>query len=296
MAITRKRDIGGAPNDTRFGEHVRTDDTVTLNLAAELAHQRFEEGFARIVAYVASHGTASVPQLFVEPDGFKTGMFVAGIRKNDARGSYIDPSHRRRLEALPGWVWNSKEARYKAALDHLRRYVAKTGNARPPKGYTDNNGFRLGEWVGDQRAALTAPKRKMTPERMAELEALPGWVWNVNDTPLTPDVTPTPAGGRPGDPRGTIGARRRPWPARERSFKRGLELMREYINEHGDTDVPTSYNRPSDHFNLGIWAKNQRAATKPGSKRTMTAAHRAALEALPGWSESLRWKKTRDQG
>ncbi len=273
MAITRKRDVGGAPNDTRFGEHTRASDTVTLNLSANRRSLVFEEGFARVVAYLDTHGTASVPQLYVEPDGYKTGAFVANLRRRHANGGHIDPSQQQRLEALPGWVWNAKEAKYKAALDHLRRYVAKTGTATPPKDHTTDDGFKLGEWVGDQREALTvSKKRKMTPERKAELEALPGWVWNAKETPVTPEFTP----------------KRDP-------FERGLELMRGYIAEHGNADVPTHYNRPSDVFNLGIWAKNQRAATKPGSKRTMTAEHRAALESLPGWSESLRWKKTRDQ-
>ncbi|MGW8431286.1 helicase associated domain-containing protein [Curtobacterium citreum] len=273
MTITRKRDIGGAPNDTRFGEHARAGDTITLNLSASLANQRFEAGFERVAAYVEAHGTASVPQMYVEPDGYKTGQFVATLRQRDARGEHIDPSRRQRLQALPGWVWNTKEAKYKAALEHLRQYVAKTGSATPPKGFRTDAGFRLGEWVGDQREAfLGNERRKMTPERKAELEALPGWVWTAKESPVTPAFAP----------------KRDP-------FERGLELMRAYITEHGNADVPTGYNRPSDVFNLGIWAKNQRAATKPGSKRTMTAAHRAALEALPGWAESLRWKKTRDQ-
>ncbi|WP_181441413.1 helicase associated domain-containing protein [Curtobacterium sp. MCSS17_016] len=276
MTITRKRDIGGLPNDTRFGERSRTGDEVTLVAApAAPADHAFEEGFDRVQDYVATHGTASVPQLHVETDGYRTGMFVAKLRKRHAKGSYIDPTQRQRLEALPGWVWNAKEAKYQAALNHLRRYVAKNGSVRMPSKYTTEDGFRLGRWVEDQRAALTAPKnqkRKLTPERKAELEVLPGWMWNAKEQPLTAEFVPQR------DP-----------------FERGLELMREYIAEHGNADVPTGYNRPSDVFNLGIWAKNQRAATKPGSQRTMTAEHRAALEALPGWSESLRWKKTRDQ-
>ncbi|WIB65558.1 helicase associated domain-containing protein [Curtobacterium sp. MCBD17_040] len=271
VTIIRKRDIGGVPNDTRFGERRRAGDEVTLVAAEATTDPTFEEGFDRVLAYVATHGTASVPQLYVEPDGYPTGMFVANLRKRHARGSRIDPSQLQRLEALPGWVWNAKEAKYQAALNHLRRYVAKTGSVKMPPQYTTDDGFKLGSWVEDQRAALTAQKsqkRKMTPERKAELEVLPGWVWASNEEPLTAEFVP-----------------------QKDSFERGLELMREYIAKHGNADVPNSYNRPSDVFNLGIWAKNQRAATKPGSQRPMTAEHRAALEALPSWSSSLRWTK-----
>jgi len=271
-SIIRKRDIGGMPNDTRFGERTRTDDEVSLTALSGTKRdpeRTFETGYRRLTEYVADRGTASVPQLYVEPDGYPLGKFVSALRKKHARGLEFDPDQLRRIESLPGWLWNVKEAKYQAALDHLRRYVAKNGTVKMPGNHETADGFKLAAWVEDQRAALTAPKsqkRKLTPARKAELEVLPGWAWSQKNEPMTPEFVP------PKD-----------------RFQRGLELLKEYIEEHGDADVPTGYNRASDVFNLGIWAKNQRAATKQGSQRPMTDAHRAALEALPGWDDSLRW-------
>lgn len=55
----------------------------------------------------------------------------------------------------------------------LQTFVAQHG--RLPQQHERFEGIALGMWVTKQRAAY---KGKLKPERVAALEALPGWTWN----------------------------------------------------------------------------------------------------------------------
>lgn len=45
-----------------------------------------------------------------------------------------------------------------------------------PKNYVED-GYRLGRWVGVQRRTYKAGR--VAADRIAQLEALPGWSWNT---------------------------------------------------------------------------------------------------------------------
>ena len=70
----------------------------------------FEEGFAHLERYVAEHGDARMRQDFIDTDGFRLGQWVGARRLAHAKGK-LDPMRTARLEALPGWVWDSRQLR-----------------------------------------------------------------------------------------------------------------------------------------------------------------------------------------
>ena len=83
------------------------------------------------------------------------------------------------LEAVPGWAWRvDLDEKWMGKLRELKAYVEQHGEL-PPRSHTT-----LGSWISNQRTAYWAqinekPCRSiMTSERIAALEALPGWVWN----------------------------------------------------------------------------------------------------------------------
>ena len=57
----------------------------------------------------------------------------------------------------------------------LEAYVKREGLARISQQYITTDGYRLGQWVSTQRYKLDS----ISPMRKAQLEALPGWVWDV---------------------------------------------------------------------------------------------------------------------
>jgi Helicase associated domain len=110
-------------------------------------------------------------------DGYRLGGWVNNQRAARRRGD-LDPERCVRLEALPGWVWDTKEAAWAEALGRLEAFVARMGHARVPQHHRED-GLRLGSCVLGQRQAYR--KGTLDAERRARLEALPGWVWDARE-------------------------------------------------------------------------------------------------------------------
>jgi len=87
----------------------------------------------------------------------------------------MDPDHRQRLEALPGWSWDALSYRWEEDFSYLKQFANQEGHCRVLTRYETVSGYPLGNWVSKQRAA----KEAMDPDRRQRLEALPGWVWKV---------------------------------------------------------------------------------------------------------------------
>jgi hypothetical protein len=93
----------------------------------------------------------------------------------------MTPARAAALEGVPGWAWAADlESVWQEKLTALRAYVGAHG-ALPP----DSHPSGLCKWVTRQRHGAKAmhagrkSSNKMTPERIAALEAVPGWVWTA---------------------------------------------------------------------------------------------------------------------
>lgn len=202
---------------------------------------QWDEGFASLAAYVRHHATAQVPLRFVDSGGFRLGQWVSGQRRAFKKGQV--PSDRvARLEALPGWTWDPLADRWRLALTALRAFVGREGHARVPSRHVEGDS-RLGEWVVHQRAEYR--RGVLEPERVAALEAVPGWLWSGVDA----------------------------------AWEDAFAALVEFAATEGHAQVPTGY-RTSDGRRLGDWVINQRQAHRRGELRDDRVSR---LESLPGW-------------
>ena len=69
-------------------------------------------------------------------------------------------------------------SKWEEGFSALQRFTAKEGHARPIKGQ-EGDEENLHSWVVYQRTS----RNNLTPERVARLEALPGWAWDGNAFP-----------------------------------------------------------------------------------------------------------------
>ena len=166
------------------------------------------------------------------------------------------------------------------------------------------SGYRLGQWVGNQRRT----KDTLSPERRARLDAL-GFVWDVLDAQweegvgyferyrkakgdgLVPFRYRDPASGyqlgqwvdHQRNGKDTLSPERRArldalgfvWDVLGAQWEEGVSYFERYRQAHGDGLVPARYRDPASGYPLGLWVRTQRR-----TKDTLSPERRARLDAL----------------
>jgi superfamily II DNA or RNA helicase len=215
--------------DTSFPNALRT-------YVVEQATSSWNFMFGMLQAYIEREEDAKVPTDHKTSDGYRLGQWVGNQR---VRKDSMSSERRARLEALPGWCWDRLSAKWEEGFGYLKEFIEREGHAMVSGYHKTSDGYRLGQWVGDQREQ----KDSMSPERRARLEALPDWIWD------------------------TLSAK----------WEKGFGYLKEFVDREKHARVPAIHKTP-DGYGLGTWVSGQRT-----TKDSMSPEDRARLEALPGW-------------
>jgi hypothetical protein len=84
------------------------------------------------------------------------------------------------LEKL--FLWNPEKDKWHLTLENLVAWSNENGNL-PSAGAEDRETKRLGVWCSNQRQKYR--KGKLSPERVKQLEKIPGWWWDRKDKETT---------------------------------------------------------------------------------------------------------------
>ena len=109
-------------------------------------------------------------------EGYKLGGWVTEQRTRYAKGA-LDADRQHRLEELTGWAWNAITAQWEEGFSRLLDYVERHGDARVSAKYKDEDGYKLGNWVSNQRSFRS--RGTLDPDRERRLEELSGWSWKA---------------------------------------------------------------------------------------------------------------------
>src|SRR5262249_15848277 len=142
------------------------------------------------------------------------------------RGGRLSPERQARLEQLPGVSWAAHEDRWALMYGLLIAFAAREGHARGPQGDLER-GVGVGGGVNSQ---LTIFQRGLLePDRIRQLEAVPGWSWSVLDD----------------------------------SWANTYELLRCYVAREGSARVEDGH--VENGVRLGAWARKQRTIYRDGA-------------------------------
>jgi len=277
----------------------------------EMTTSSWEFSFGMLQAYGEEKGNTRVPASHTESISgkvYRLGSWVAHMRTQSER---LPPERIARLNALPGWVWDAREAAWEEGFTALTKYIEKEGDALVPGKHVTEEGYRLGHWVNTRR--LWKKNGLLSPERVVKLESLKAWVWSAIDakweegflalerytererTALVPKnhnegivglgiwVTTQRKNRKRLSAERVSSLEKLPgwsWNILESNWRNGFEFLRQYVEIQGNAKVPDRFEM--NGFQLGTWVGTQKT-----SKSRMSDERKSLLEELPGWAWNI---------
>jgi hypothetical protein len=235
-----------------FGDAAALPDSGAAPLPRADANATWDHNLSILHAFVAEFSCIPT-QTYGVYRGVNLGGWVRWQRQSKKNASRsMTPGRIAALEGVPGWHWEAvdQDEHWRGCLELLHAYVGEFNSLPPTKGIRRYyRGVNLGDWVHNQRAAKKSGGwRKITPERIAALERVPGWYW-VNDA----------AAG---------------WKGR-------FEQLCAYVEAHGR--IPSRGESHRQNAALGRWVYEQRMAWNGTGRYRITPERAEALESVPGW-------------
>lgn len=160
--ITRLEEIG-----------ICWDDSVVDNVSV------WEQNYTEAKKFYSLNGNLNVPNDYLTSDGKKLNAWI--IRQRALyKAKKLSAKQVARLENI-GMVWMSDDA-WEVGFEHARSYFEKHGDLLVMSQYVCDDGYKLGNWITNQRANKTSRDkyRKLNSEQITRLERI-GMVWNVQD-------------------------------------------------------------------------------------------------------------------
>lgn len=216
-------------------------------------------GVEHLEQFIAAHGHARVPQGFMCEDGMRLGSWVMRRREDRRRGADRLTAERiAQLDAL-GFDWTPPVRRltiddfaadWPAGIAHLTQFLTEHGHADVPPSWVCQDGFQLGPWVTCRRSERRNQRQAMTPQRIAQLDAL-GFHWGTNATRSELE---------------------------EQRWADAVAHLADYVTEHEHARVPQLFTC-EDGFRLGTWVARRRVDRRQ-KRRSLTPERIARLDAL----------------
>lgn len=272
---------------------------------------KWEEGFNHLKEFVTCERHAKVIAGYKTASEYPLGNWV-GTQRNTK--NKLSPMLRARLESLPGWSWDVSSDQWDEGFRHLQEFTGREGHAKVNYAYKTIDEYKLGHWVQNQRKLIG----RMTADKKARLEALPGWSWKARaDKWEKGFLYLKEFADREGHVRipqdflvdgfklGRWLSKQRArkvdltadrkaqlealpgwcWNAIAEQWEQGFQYLKEFTVREGHARIAHSF-KTSNGYKLGKWIQNQRT-----KKEHLSEDCKARLEALPGWS----WDVLSDQ-
>ena len=151
-----------------------------------------------------------------------------------------------------GDAWRTSSERKTVSFDEalacFKAYVELHGGKLPTRTAVDEHGFKVGIWMHHRRSDYSYGR--LTEDRIAALEAIPGWAWRDVDR------------------------------NDQLSFVEAMGLVKEFVRENGRLPTARETGPDPEVINLGTWVFMKR---RQGREGKLLPEQKAGLEEIPGW-------------
>lgn len=321
--LTQRRIRRGSYKGLLTEGRIHLLDQIGMNWSTR-SETAWETGIRHAKEYKEQFGNLDVTARYISPDGYCLGKWICYARQKyeKARNCGKETSDIPELQQLSdlGMIWEKGSESFQRGLRAAKEYVAQYGNLEVAARYITEDGFRLGQWLDNQR---TRKKRnadsKKTDEELAQLDELgmrwetkPDLIWENNyqqakrfyetNHHLNPSCNHTIGRFNLGK---WIGRQRELYRAGRlnidqiqrleaigmewispSSWERYYKVAEQYYKAHGDLEMQPDY-VSSEGVWLGRWIAGQRLAKNKGS---MPKEHIQKLNRL-----SMRWTNKNDE-
>ena len=155
--------------------------------------------------------------------------FIRFVKGEKVEGMKCRLSSERKawLEQMAGLTWNLCYDAWEHNYKEILEFTNSNGHSRVPIKYISSTGFKLGNWVSEQKFK----RQNLSGSQVERLESLPGWTWDMLHN------------------QGEI----------------GFNELLEFIRREGHGRVHARYVTP-DGYRLGNWVNTQRTKRHSMSK------------------------------
>lgn len=168
------------------------------------ANSVWERNYNAASEYYRKNGNLDVPVRYVTEQQVKLGRWIATLRRLRNTGSdmfNLTPGQIAQLDRI-GMQWEGKlERSWNSGFFKAKDYYEKNGNLNISQSYVTEDGFKLGDWISNQRENAV----RISEKRKSKLDAI-GMIWT-----------------------------------KPNSWEHRYELARRYFEEHNNLNVPPGY-------------------------------------------------------
>ena len=190
----------------------------------------WERNYLATLEFFMENGHLDPPNDYVSKSGVRVGAWITKIRRlraTDAKYFNLTDEQIKKLDDI-GMMWTGKyERMWMAGYREAKKYFEKHGDLNVPASYITADGFKLGDWIENQREV----KKKIKPERKELLDEI-GMCWEKED----------------------------PWEAK-------FKLAEDYFRSNGDLRVPSKYVVEGVWLNKWLNEQKQRYLGKRAGKK-----------------------------
>lgn len=200
----------------------------------------WETWYEKLAEFHLEFKHTNVPDNYLTEEGWNLGNWVKSTRYGQIKTNL---AQKKKLEEFDTWTWNLRDSKWSHGISLLKKFIEENNSTNVPQTYVSADGFNLGVWLNAIRFRHNN-KKNLAHEKIRELEQLPNWSWNLNDT----------------------------------KWSKGLQALLDFVHKNGHCNVKQKFIN-EEGFKLGTWTSNKR-----NRKNMLTASQIAELNSIPGWT------------